>query len=152
MVEFGYFKDVNLSFNSVVKKLPIELKRKGFEVLSTVRMDNEFHNHLGVDFKKYVIMSISNLQLAYKALVKEDANGLLQTYNVIIYQKNNVTVVGVLRPTLLISAFNSEYLNEGALIIERKLLEILEALEKKRFLKEKVSGKKEKQGAIKAVA
>lgn len=152
MVEFGHFKKVKLSFNSVVKKLPIELKRKGFEVLSTIRMDNEFHNYLGVDFKKYVIMGVSNLQLAYKALTRDDGNGLLQTYNIIIYKDGDITVVGTLRPTQFSSVIKSDFMNEGAAIIERKLLEVLEGLEKKRFLKEKVADKKEKSNTIRAVA
>jgi len=152
MVEFGHCKEVKLSFNSVVKKLPIELKRKGFEVLSIIRMDNEFHNHLGVDFKKYVIMGVSNLQLAYKALIKEDGNGLLQTYNIIIYKDGDTTVVGTLRPTQFSSVIKCDFMNEGAAIIERKLLEVLEGLGKRRFLKEKVSNKKEKSNTIRAVA
>ncbi|MDO5576604.1 MAG: DUF302 domain-containing protein, partial [Fibrobacter sp.] len=119
MVEFGCFKDVNLPFDSLVKKLPAELRRKGFDVLSVVRMDKEFRDHLGMNFKKYAVMSISNLQLAFKELSNNETNGLLQTYNVVIYQKNDISAIGVLRPTQLILSLENEYLNEGAAIIER---------------------------------
>lgn len=148
MIEFGCFKDVNLSFDLLVKKLPTELRRKGFDVLSVVRMDREFREHLSINFKKYAIMNISNLQLAFRALSNNEINGLLQTYNIVIYPQNDISVIGVLRPTQLIQSLGNEYLNEGAAIIERKLLKTLDGLNKKRFLKEKSSP--EKAAAINA--
>ena len=148
MIEFGFFKEVHLPFEAVVKNLPGALKRKGFEVLSTIRLDSELHRHLGVDYSSYTILSVSNLQLAYRALMKEMHYGLLQTFNIAIYQKDASTVVGTLRPSQFTASLDDEFLHQGGALIEKKLLEVLEELEKKKFTKNKPEPPQKCQRAV----
>ena len=145
MIRFGLHQEVMLPFDTVLKRLPQELKRKGFEVLSTTRIDNEFRKYLGVDFKHYAILSVSNLQLAYKALLRDESFGLVLYSTVIIYEKGDMTIVRATRPSQSMPALINELLNEDSAVMERKMTEVLDTLGKKRFLKEK---KKEQSSCL----
>lgn len=135
MVNYGLMQQVALPFETVLKKIPIELRRKGFEVISNVRIDNELHKHIGVEFKRYALLGVCNLPLSYKALLREDFFGLVLSCSIVIYEKGAETVIGVIRPSVFTPLLENESLNQGALTIERKLAEVLEVVGKKRFQK-----------------
>ncbi|NLG18631.1 MAG: DUF302 domain-containing protein [Fibrobacter sp.] len=136
MTRYGLFQEVPISFDTVLKKLPLELRRKGFEVLSNIRIDSELQKYLGVDFKRYAILGVCNLALAFKSLNRQEDSGLVVLCNLIIYEKDNVTVIGILKPTQFMSMIQNELINQDAAIIERKLSEVIDSLGKKRFQKE----------------
>lgn len=152
MPNYGLMREVSLPFDTVLKKLPIELRKKSFEIISNVRMDTELHKHIGVDFKRYAILGVCNFPLSYKALMRDDLFGLILTCNIIVYEKEKYTGVGVIRPSVFTPLLENEYLNEGANTIEKKLLEVLETLGKKRFLRERKKESTQTDTAIKAVA
>jgi uncharacterized protein (DUF302 family) len=152
MSNYGLFQEVALPFDTVLKKIPIELQRKGFEVISNVRIDNELHKHIGVEFKRYALLGVCNLPLSYKALLREDLFGLVLSCSIVIYEKGEDTVVGVIRPSVFMPLLENEALNQGALTIERKLAEVLEAIGKKRFQKNKKKDSEHPLDYEKAVA
>jgi uncharacterized protein (DUF302 family) len=133
MVNYGLSQQVALPFETVLKKIPIELRRKGFEVISNVRIDNELHKHIGVEFKRYALLGVCNIPLSYKALVRDDLFGLVLTCSIVIFEKGDETVVGLIRPSVFMELLENESINQGALTIERKLTEVLETVGKKRF-------------------
>ncbi len=133
MASYGILKEIALPFEIVLKKLPIELRRKSFEIISNVRIDNELHKNIGVEFKRYALIGAWNLPLSYKALMREDMFGLVLSCSIIVFEKEDTTVVGVIRPSTFLPLLDNEYLNEGALTIERKLTEVLDVLAKKKF-------------------
>ena len=137
MVRYGLFREVILPFDTVIKKLPQELRRKGFEILSNIRVDQELRKHLGVEYHRYTILAVCNLPIAYRALTREENFGLVMSSNIIIYEKDNYTMVGFLRPTQVMPLLHNEFISEEAASIERKLGEVFESLGKKRFLREK---------------
>jgi uncharacterized protein (DUF302 family) len=152
MVNYGLIQQVALPFETVLKKIPIELRRKGFEVISNVRIDNELHKHIGVEFKRYALLGVCNLPLTYKALLREDLFGLVLSCSIVIFEKEDETVVGVIRPSIFAPLLENESLNPGALTIERKLAEVLEAIGKKRFQKNKKKDSEHPLDYAKAVA
>ena len=151
MSTYGLLREIALPFDTVLKKLPVELRRKSFEIISNVRIDNELHKHIGVEFKRYAILGVCNFPLSYKALMREDLFGLVLTCSIIVFEKEEATVVGVIRPSTFMPLLQNEYLNEGALTIERKLTEMLDALGKRKFLKERKKGPEKPFNCEKAV-
>ena len=135
MANYGLLQHVALPFETVLKKIPLELRRKGFEIISNVRIDNELHKHIGVEFKRYALLGVCNLPVSYKALLREDLFGLVLSCSIVVFEEGEETVVGVIRPSVFMPLLQNETLNEGALTIERKLAEVLEAVGKKRFQK-----------------
>jgi uncharacterized protein (DUF302 family) len=152
MLPFCFSKEIPVSFELVLKKLPVELRKKGFEILTTIRVDNEFKKHLGIEFKRYAIFGVTNLPLSYRALLKEENFGLLLTCNVIIYEKENSTIVGSLRPTQFVPLFQNELIYEGATMLERKLVEVLDIIGRKKFTREAKRISEEQPGFQRAVA
>lgn len=152
MLPFCLLKEIPVSFELVLKKLPIELRKKGFEILTNIRVDNELKKHLGIEFRRYAVLGISNLPLSYRALLKEEIFGLVLTCNVIIYEKENCTVVGTVRPTQFVPLFQNETLHEGAAMLERKLTEVLEIIGRKKFVRENKFISEEQPGFQRAVA
>jgi uncharacterized protein (DUF302 family) len=140
MIPYGLFREVTLPFETVLKKIPVELHRKGFDVISNVRIDNELKKNIGVEFKRYAILGVCNLPLSYKALTKDDSFGLVLSCTIVIYEKTNATVVGTIRPTQFLPFLQNEQLADGASVIEKKLAEVLDVLGTKRFLKENKKG------------
>jgi len=152
MLPFCFTKEIPVSFELVIKKLPIELRKKGFEILTTIRVDNEFKKHLGIEFRRYAIFGVTNLPLSYRALLKEENFGLLLTCNIIIYEIENGTIVGSLRPTQFIPIFQNELIHEGASMLERKLAEVLDIIGRKKFTREARKFSEEQPGFQSAVA
>jgi uncharacterized protein (DUF302 family) len=152
MPPFCLMKEIPVSFDLVLKKLPVELRKKGFEILSTIRVDNELKKHLGIEFKRYAVLGVTNLPLSYRALLKEETYGLVLTCNIIIYEKENCTIVGSLRPAQFIPLFQNELIYEGAMMLERKLAEVLEIIGKKKFIRDNKGFSEEQPGFQRAVA
>ncbi|MDG5814914.1 DUF302 domain-containing protein [Chitinispirillales bacterium ANBcel5] len=147
MISYGISKNYSLPIQTVLKQLPKELTKKGFSVLSTYDIEETFNEHLGVSFKPYYIISAAILPLAYKALLKEEHFGVVLPCNVAVFKKSDQTVVTGINPNTFMHVINNENLNEGALVVERKLREVLIALEKRenKLKREKNSYKATKQ-------
>jgi len=124
----------------VINNLPRELHRKGFDVLSVTHLDSELKKHLGIEFKRYSVFSVVNLTLTYKALSKEENFGVMIPCNLIVYEKDGVTVIGALRPTQFMQLVNNENLSQGASVIERKLNEVLERMSKLKIKEKDIAG------------
>ncbi|HON10586.1 MAG TPA: DUF302 domain-containing protein [Chitinispirillaceae bacterium] len=136
MTRYGFFKEMAIPFDTVLKKLPMELRRKGFEVLSDVRVDRELEKYLGVNFQRYAILGVCNLALAFKALSKQEDSGLVILNNIIVYEKENSTAVGLLKPTHYMTMIQNESIINDAATIERKLYEVLDSLSRKKTAKQ----------------
>ena len=100
MTRYGFFKEMAIPFDTVLKKLPMELRRKGFEVLSDVRVDRELEKYLGVSFQRYAILGVCNLALAFKALSKQEDSGLVILNNIIVFEKTIQPLWGCLNPLI----------------------------------------------------
>lgn len=125
MQEYTITREIPVTFDKIFLKIPHELKRKGFTVLSATRIDNLFEKNLGVEFQKYAIFCVSNLPLMYHALQHDIKSGMLNVFNFIVCEKSGGTVTGTIKLTTLSSSIEDEYLRDGAEIIEKKLNEVL---------------------------
>jgi len=67
---------------------------------------------LDVDYTDYIILGACNPPLAKKALDADKEIGLLLPCNVIVYKKNDKTIVSAIKPKSLFNLVENEDLKE----------------------------------------
>jgi len=121
MINYGFTKDVNVSFEGAVEAVTEALKKEGFGILTRIDVAEKFKEKLGIDFAKYVILGACHPPSAHKVIVIEQNIGLMLPCNVIVYEKEGKTVVSIIRPTVAMQMIDNKALTEIAEEIEAKL-------------------------------
>ena len=132
MPSYGLTQELSLSFDTVMTELPRELKKKGFKILSVNSIDQPFNELLDIAFRRYTIISVAILPLAYKALKLDKNFGVMLPCNVAVYEKDENTVISAIKPTALTHVIGNSILTNSLMLIERKLQDVLNAFEKKK--------------------
>ncbi|MEJ2193989.1 MAG: DUF302 domain-containing protein [Ignavibacteriaceae bacterium] len=127
-MQYGFSKDVALSYEDTINKVTGELKKEGFGVLTKIDVKDTLKNKIDVDFKKYSILGACNPTLAYKALQAEEDIGLLLPCNVVVYEKDEKSVVSILNPSLMKEIVGNESINSIADEVNEKLQRVLESV------------------------
>ena len=128
MLNYGFIKEIEISIEEAVKKVTEELKKEGFGILTKIDVRNKFKEKLGIEFKKYMILGACNPSSAYKAILAEENIGLMLPCNVIVYEKENKTIISIIKPTVAMSMIDNEELREIAEKIEKKLRSIIDSI------------------------
>ena len=128
MIKYGFKKTVEGNYEEVLEKVKEELKKEGFGVLTFIDVKETLKQKLGVDFKKYAILGACNPPYSYKALMAEEDIGLLLPCNVIVYEKEDKTVVAAINPTVAMSMIDNDELKNIAVEVEDKLKKVLDAI------------------------
>lgn len=81
------------SFDQVVEQTINALEDEGFGVLCDIDVQATFAEKLDEEFRQYRILGACNPQLAYQGLEEEIELGALLPCNVIVYEKDEGTVV-----------------------------------------------------------
>lgn len=121
MINYGFTKEVKLPFEEVIAVVTEGLKKEGFGILTRIDVQEKFKEKLGIDFKKYVILGACNPASAHKAIVAEENIGLMLPCNVIVYEKEDKTVVSIIKPTVAMRMIENEELKQIATQVETKL-------------------------------
>ena len=79
--------------------------------------------------RKYVILGACDPANACKALMAEENIGLMLPCNVIVYESDGGTTVGVVRPTVAMQMIDNPDLQRIAKDIERRLKSVIDALQ-----------------------
>ena len=127
-MNYGFSKTTDLSYEETIEKVTDELKKEGFGVLTTIDVKDTLKKKIDVDFKKYIILGACNPGLGYKALQTEEELGLLLPCNVIVYEKENKTVVSIFDPRVLSTIVDNDILKPVAEEAKAKLVKVLEAI------------------------
>ncbi len=125
---YGYSKNVDLSFDQAIEKVKAELQKEGFGILSKIDVKATLKKKLDVDFQNYVILGACNPPGAYKSLQAEIEIGLMLPCNVIVYQKDNKTVISAVKPTIAMGMIDNSSLKDIATNIENKLQKAIDSL------------------------
>lgn len=126
MINYGFTKTTNESFEIIEEKVKQELKKEGFGILTKIDVKEKFKEKLGVDFKKYIILGACNPPNALKAIESEENIGLMLPCNVIIYEKDKSTAISIIKPSVAMGMINNPNLKELAFNIEQKLKKVLD--------------------------
>jgi len=127
-MKYGFSKTTEYSFEQAVEKVTEELKKEGFGVLTTIDVKDTLKKKIDVDFKKYTILGACNPKLAHSALQVEEELGLLLPCNVIIYEKNEKTMVSIFDPRVMTLVIENPEMKPVAEEVKNKLQKVLEAV------------------------
>lgn len=127
-MNYGFSKAVDLSYKTAIEKVTDELKKEGFGVLTSIDVRETLKKKIDVDFKRYIILGACNPRLAHKALQAEEDLGLLLPCNVIVYEKEDKTIVSVFDPTIISNIVDNDSLKSVAGEVKEKLGRVFEAV------------------------
>jgi uncharacterized protein (DUF302 family) len=127
-MKYGFTKTTDYSFEEAIEKVTEELKKEGFGVLTTIDVKDTLKKKIDVDFKKYTILGACNPKLAHSALQVEEELGLLLPCNVIVYEKNDKTVVSIFDPRVMTLVIDNPEMTPAAEEVKNKLERVLEAV------------------------
>lgn len=127
-MKYGISKTTDYAFNQAIEKVTEELKKEGFGVLTTIDVKDTLKKKIDVDFKNYTILGACNPPFAHKGLLAEEELGLLLPCNVIVYEKNDKTVISIFNPMIMTGIIENPAIQEIATEIKKKLDRVLESL------------------------
>lgn len=127
-MDYGFSKSVDLSFEQTIDKVTNELKKEGFGVLTSIDVKETLKKKINVDFKKYTILGACNPPIAHKALLEEEELGLLLPCNIIVYEKEDKTVVSVFDPMIMTKVIDNEKIVPVAGQVKEKLERVLHSV------------------------
>ncbi|MBT4482154.1 MAG: DUF302 domain-containing protein [Candidatus Latescibacteria bacterium] len=128
MNEYGFVKELNIPFENAIETVTEELKKEGFGILTTIDIRDKFKEKLNIDFKKYVILGACNPTFAHKSILAEENIGLFLPCNVIVYEKGDKTVVGIIKPLTAMGMIGNDELRDIADSVETKLKKVFDVL------------------------
>ena len=127
-MQYGFSKEVDLSYEQAIEKVTDELKKEGFGVLTSIDVKETLKQKINVDFKKYAILGACNPSIAHKALQEEEELGLLLPCNVVVYEKDNKTRVSIFDPMVMTWILENDNMKPIATEVQEKLQRVLAAI------------------------
>ena len=128
MIDYGFTKELDIPFDETVTKVTEALKREGFSVLTTIDIQQKFNEKLGIDFQRYLILGACNPTFAHKAIVAEENIGLMLPCNILVYEKDRKTVLGVIKPSVAMKMIPNPELEINAQTVEAKLKSVFDSV------------------------
>jgi uncharacterized protein (DUF302 family) len=128
MIDYGFVKELDLSFDEVLVRVTEVLKREGFSVLTRIDVQQKFREKLGIYFPRYTILGACNPGFAHKAIIAEENIGLMLPCNVLVYEKEGKTILAVIRPTVAMRMVSNEELEKIALAVETGLKSVFDSV------------------------
>ena len=128
MVNYGFTKELNIAYETVVEQVREALKKEGFGILTEIDVRGKMKEKLGIDMNKYIILGACNPPNAYKAILAEENIGLMLPCNVIVYEKGSKTVLSVIRPTIAMQMIDNMELQKAAEAVEGQLKKSFDAI------------------------
>jgi uncharacterized protein (DUF302 family) len=128
MIKYGFTKEIDASFEETIDKVANELKKEGFGILSQIDVSEKFKEKLGIEFKKYMILGACNPPSAHKAILAEENIGLMLPCNVVIYERQNKTVISMIRPRVAMQMIDNAELEQIASTVEGKLKKVFDSI------------------------
>lgn len=98
--DYSFGGETKLSFDEAVQRVTESMKEQGFGILTEIDAKKVLKEKLGLDRRPYKILGTCNPQFAHKAIDMEPEIGTLLPCNVLIYEKDDGTVI--------VSAMNPE--------------------------------------------
>jgi uncharacterized protein (DUF302 family) len=129
MISYGFTKRLDMDFDAAVALVKEHLQEEGFGILMSIDLQEKFRERLGIDFTRYVILGACDPVNACKAILCEESIGLLLPCNVIVYESEGGTTVGVIRPTVAMQMVDNLDLHRIAKDVERRLKAVIDALQ-----------------------
>jgi uncharacterized protein (DUF302 family) len=128
MINYGFTKEMDIPYGTVIEQVREALKNEGFGILTEIDVKEKMKEKLGLDMNKYIILGACNPANAYKAILAEENIGLMLPCNVIVYEKGSQTVLSVIRPTVAMQTIENSELHIVAEAVEAQLKKSFDAI------------------------
>ena len=128
MIHYGFTKELDIPYETVIEQVREALKKEGFGVLTEIDVKEKMKEKIGIDMRKYIILGACNPPNAYKAILAEENIGLMLPCNVIVYEKGSKTVLSVIRPTVAMQMIDNMELQKVAEVVEGQLKKAFDAI------------------------
>lgn len=128
MIDYGFTKELDITYEKVIERAREALKKEGFGVLTEIDVKEKMKEKLGVDMRRYIILGACNPPNAYKAILAEENIGLMLPCNVIVYEKGSKTVLSVIRPSVAMRMIDNKELQKLAETVEELLKKVFDAV------------------------
>ena len=128
MINYGFTKELDIPYETVITQVREALKKEGFGVLTEIDVKEKMKEKLGLDMRKYIILGACSPPNAYKAILAEENIGLMLPCSVIVYEKGSKTVLSVVRPTVSMQMVDNVELQKIAEIVEGQLKKAFDAI------------------------
>jgi uncharacterized protein (DUF302 family) len=128
MIHYGFTKELDIPYETVIELAKEALKKEGFGILTEINVKEKMKEKLGLDMRKYIILGACNPPNAYKAILAEENIGLMLPCNVIVYEKGSKTVLSVIRPTVAMQVIDNVELQKLAEEVEGQLKKAFDAI------------------------
>lgn len=128
MIKYGFTKELDIPFETVVEQVREALKKEGFGILTEIDVREKMKEKLGIDMNKYIILGACNPPNAYKAILAEENIGLMLPCNVIVYEKGTKTVLSVTRPMVAMQMIDNKELQKAAGAVEGQLKKVFDTI------------------------
>jgi uncharacterized protein (DUF302 family) len=128
MINYGFTKELNLTYETVIAQAREALKKEGFGILTEIDVREKMKEKLGIDMKKYIILGACSPPNAHKAILAEENIGLMLPCNVIVYEKGSKTVLSIIRPTVAMQMLDNVELQKIAVAVEGQLKKAFDAI------------------------
>jgi uncharacterized protein (DUF302 family) len=128
-MNYGNRISTSLEFDQAVDQVTEALQSEGFGVLTEIDVQATLKKKLDVDFRRYVILGACNPPLAYQALNAEIDVGLLLPCNVVVYEHEGGSVVGMLNAISRLGVAENPELDSIANDANERLQRVIEQLQ-----------------------
>jgi len=128
MIDYGFMKELDSSFDEVLARVTQALQREEFSVLTRIDVHEKFREKLGIGFPRYTILGACNPVFAHAAIVAEENIGLMLPCNVLVYEKGKKTVLTVIKPTAAMKMIPNGDLEEIAGAVETRLKSVFDSV------------------------
>jgi len=128
MINYGFTKELNITYETVIELVRAALKKEGFGILTEIDVQGKMKEKLGIDMNKYIILGACNPPNAYKAILAEENIGLMLPCNVIVYEKSSKTVLSFIRPMVAMQMVDNVELQKIAEAVEEQLKKAFDAI------------------------
>ncbi len=124
-MNYYFNKTITGTFENVVEKVKVELKKEGFGVLAEIDMKKTLKEKINVDFKNYKILEACNPPFAYKSLEAEDKIGIFLPCNIVVQQlAENQIEVAIVNPVSAMANVDNNEMKAIASDIQQKLINV----------------------------
>jgi uncharacterized protein (DUF302 family) len=125
----GTWKELRVSFEVAVERLPQALQTEGFGLITQIDLQQTFQAKLGVGFRRYRIFGACNPEFALKAVETDPRAGLLLPCNVVLFERDDDrAMLGIIDPVQQLNAPDGP-LGELALELGKRLARFAQQLD-----------------------
>jgi uncharacterized protein (DUF302 family) len=123
---FDYTVHTSKSINEAIASLEQNLKDEKFGVLWMFDIKDKL-NEKGLEFtKEFKVLEVCNPFEAQRVLIENDLAGYFLPCKIVVFNREDKTMIGMPRPTSLINMLNNDKLKELAKDIEERLIKCID--------------------------